>query len=91
MQTCQRALREFENKLQSHFQLEEKSLLPLLTGVEHRPLVERTLAEHQNLRGLLNGLQQNDGVALATFGRDLAGHVRFEERELFPILDALLA
>lgn len=90
IQTCQRALREFENQLQPHFQLEEESLLPLLTGIEHQPLVERTLAEHQNLRGLLNGLQQNDGAALATFGTSLAGHVRFEERELFPILDLLL-
>jgi len=87
---CQRAIREFSNGLEPHFQFEEQSLLPLLLGVATQPLVERTLADHQQLRALLNELQQNDAGALGSFGKRLSAHVRFEERELFPALERLL-
>lgn len=87
---CQRAIREFSNGLEPHFQFEEQSLLPLLLGVATQPLVERTLANHQQLRALLNELQQNDAGALGSFGKRLSAHVRFEERELFPALESLL-
>jgi hemerythrin superfamily protein len=48
------------------------------------------LADHRQLRGLLTGLQQNDVKALNSFGKDLTAHVRFEERELFPVIESLL-
>lgn len=89
-ETCQRAIQAYANELQPHFQFEEKSLLPLLHCIETQPLVERTLAEHQQLRALLDGLEQNDVEALASFGKYLAAHVRFEERELFPVLESML-
>lgn len=89
-QTCQRAIRAFSNDLAPHFQFEEVSLLPLLHSTAMQPLVERTLADHQQLRGLINGLRQNDAGALDSFGKCLSAHVRFEERELFPVLESLL-
>ena len=89
-QTCQRAIRAFSNDLAPHFQFEEVSLLPLLHGTVTQPLVERTLADHQQLRGLLDALRQNDAGALDSFGKCLSAHVRFEERELFPVLESLL-
>lgn len=79
-QTCQRASLAYANELEPHFRLEETSL----------PLVERTLTDHQQLRVLVDALQQNDGAALGRFGKGLAAHVRFEERELLPALEDLL-
>jgi hemerythrin len=89
-QACQHAISLFNNELDAHFKLEEKSLLPLLTSHETQVLAQRTQIEHQMLRGLLDGLQQNNVETLTTFGKYLAAHVRFEERELFPVLEGLL-
>lgn len=88
---CQRAIREFEKELEPHFQIEEQSLLTLLKSAETQPLVQRTLADHHQLRALLEGLQQNNADALDSFGKCLSAHVRFEERELFPALESVLA
>ena len=87
---CQRAIRAFSNELNPHFLIEEQSLLPLLQGGETQQLVQRTLEDHRELRGLLDGLQQNDAEALNRFGQCLMAHVRFEERELFPVIESLL-
>ena len=87
--TCQRAIRAFESELKPHFLIEEVSLLPLFGSGESQ-LVKRTLADHQQLRGLIDFLGQNDAVSLASFGKCLTAHVRFEERELFPALESLL-
>lgn len=87
---CQRAILAFAEELEPHFQIEEQTLLPLLNGAGKQPLLQRTLAEHQQLRALLEGLRQNDAAALDSFGKGLADHVRFEERELFPALESLI-
>jgi len=88
--TCQRVIRAHTNELEPHFQTEETSLLPLLRSTEAQFLVERTLADHQQLRGLIDALHKNDVIALDRFGKCLATHVRFEERELFQALENLL-
>lgn len=87
---CQRAIRAYANELEPHFQFEEVSLLPLLHSTETQALAQRTLADHQQLHGLLDALRQNDAGALDNFGKCLSAHVRFEERELFPVLESLL-
>lgn len=87
---CQRAISSYANELDAHFKTEEQSLLPLLISPETQVLVQRTLVEHQLLRGLLDGLRQNDVEALDNFGKYLVDHVRFEERELFPVIEDLL-
>ena len=89
-QACQYAINLYTDELDAHFKIEEKSLLPLLTSPETQILVQRTLIEHQMLRGLLESLQQNDVDALNHFGKYLAAHVRFEERSLFPVLENFL-
>lgn len=89
-QTCQRVVLAFLNELEPHFQTEEDSLLPLLHSPETQALVVRTLADHQQLRGLIEALRQNDAETLDSFGKCLTAHVRFEERELFPALESLL-
>ncbi len=85
---CQRAIQAFTNELEPHFLIEEQTLLPLLKGADTQPLVQRTLADHQQLRALLKDLLQNDADALGGFGKCLSAHVRFEERELFPALES---
>lgn len=89
-QACQRAILAFSAELEPHFQIEEQSLLPLLKSPETQALVQRTLADHEQLRALLDGLQQADVIALDDFGKCLTAHVRFEERELFAVLESLL-
>lgn len=85
-----RVMRAFADELEPHFQIEEQTFLPLLHSAENQPLVQQTLAEHQQLRALLDSLRQNDAAALGAFGELLSAHVRFEERELFPALENLL-
>ena len=87
---CQRVIQVFSDELEPHFQLEEKSFLPLLSNAENRQLEERTLAEHEQLRGLLDDLRQGNMKSLDSFGKCLVAHVRFEEKELFPALEILL-
>ncbi len=89
-QACQSAILAISAELEPHFQIEEQSLLPLLNSPETKALVQRTLADHERLRALLDGLQQTDVVALDDFGKCLTAHVRFEERELFAVLESLL-
>lgn len=86
---CQRAIREFSVELEAHFQVEEQFLLPLLHSAETQALVQRTLADHQQLRALLDELWRNDADALGSFGKSLSAHVRFEERALFPAIENL--
>ncbi len=89
-QACQRAILAISADMEPHFQIEEQSLLPLPKSPESQALVQRTLADHGRLRALLPGLQQTDAAALGCFGKCLSAHVRFEERELFAVLESLL-
>lgn len=80
----------FAGELEPHFQDEENTLLPALQAAGENALVERTLAEHAELRGLIDAIAQRDLAALPRFGSALAAHVRFEERELFPAAENIL-
>jgi len=88
---CHRVVDEFLTRLEPHFVVEELELLPLLSATAMQALAERTLAEHAQLRALVEELQQRcEAEILQRFGRSLAAHVRFEERELFAALEELL-
>lgn len=88
---CQHAIQAYAGELQLHFLFEERTLLPLLSGPMEQMLAERTLADHRQLHALLKDLQQNNVDALNRFGQLLKAHMRFEERELFPVLERKLA
>lgn len=90
-QTCQRVLNMFDAELAPHFKIEEEQLLPLLQDPATITLRVRTLADHQHLREMLPSIADNDGQTLARFGTCLYDHVRFEERQLFPVLELILA
>lgn len=87
---------KFENVLRGHFSLEEKCLVP---GFEENELMKQMLYEHKKLGGLYNKIvnntenwtlrEQRDKLNL--FGELLDLHIRFEERELFPMIEKELS
>jgi len=84
------AVASFERELEPHFRVEEQALLPLLAKAGELDRVGRTLAEHEELRGLANRLREHDAASLRRFGDALEAHVRFEERELFALAESTL-
>lgn len=82
----------FAQELEPHFQIEEKLLLPALNDAGAVEIAQRTHAEHDELRELLQRIGHDAPATtdLGGFGVLLEKHVRFEERELFPLTESLL-
>lgn len=86
----------FETKLRKHFSLEEKYLVPLFPD---NAMLNRMLDEHRKLEGLYSKILENHGnpdlkqqrEKLNLFGELLELHIRFEERELFPMIEQNLS
>jgi hemerythrin-like domain-containing protein len=78
-----------------HFTEEERFVLPLLAqhlGSAH-PLIARTACEHAELRARAKswgegGCERVTPEAVRATGELLHDHVRMEERELFPLVEA---
>jgi hemerythrin-like domain-containing protein len=80
----------FVGEGERHFRAEEQVLLPLLRANAERA-GRRLSAEHAEIRRRARALgERPQGDAAAQLGELLAAHVRFEERELFPLLEARL-
>jgi len=75
--------------IQGHFDVEEELLLPALEAAGMQAIATRTRGEHTRLRELHGAIDGDDGV-LGAFGEALSEHVRFEERELFPLCERTL-
>lgn len=78
-----------------HFRVEEEVLLPQWarwTEVD-RPAVSRMLEEHLAIRREVLRLEAGEGEIdeLRALGDLLHDHVRFEERQLFPAVEASLS
>lgn len=78
-----------------HFEVEEAHLYPAFVAQfgEDHPALHRALAEHAEIRESvqrMEGSSEPDGAELNRIGELLAGHVRLEEREIFPMLEAEL-
>ncbi len=80
----------FYREIEPHFQTEENGLLPALEKAGQSRLVTQTLAEHKMLRELAGLLEKGGIDMLHRFGELLDRHVRFEERELFPMTESVL-
>jgi formiminotetrahydrofolate cyclodeaminase len=87
--TWEDVTRRFASELEPHFRVEEERLFPQLESTGERPLVERARADHARLRQLVRVGPDLD--ATMEFAELLHRHVRFEERELFPRAESLLA
>jgi hemerythrin-like domain-containing protein len=75
----------------AHFAQEEELLVPAVPD-EHSVLVRRLYAEHEEIlrRAAALGARPEAGAA-RELGELLGRHVRFEERELFPLLERRLS
>jgi hemerythrin-like domain-containing protein len=95
--TAERFIEFWESDLQRHFQQEEEIVLPLLDQYVTSECAEvrETLRQHTEIRRLIAGLNSEpekqevpDLGLLSQIGDALRDHIRFEENELFPILEA---
>lgn len=82
--------RMFDSEMEAHFVCEENDLLPRLAEAGEDVLVARTRREHEELRALVARLPDADAAILQRFAERLSAHVRFEERELFEVMQAHL-
>lgn len=73
------------SELQQHFYEEEERLLPLLND-DSKEMGQRLLWDHHTMLRLLKSTEADDALL---FSQILKDHVRFEERELFPWLEAM--
>lgn len=80
----------FRRELEKHFQKEESSLLPRLGNAGLATPAARTISEHNALRELVDRLDTGELSCLSAFADLLVAHVRFEERELFPLIESAL-
>lgn len=87
----------WEAEIQPHFRCEEELLLPEFARCvpEDDPLIVQTLVEHVRLRRAVRELKTADAARrrelAAWLGRALDEHIRFEERQLFPRVEAVCA
>jgi len=79
----------FNNELIKHFSEEEDFLVPVLRD---NVLIKRMCTEHIKLREIFASLNSADDIenTLISFGKFLESHIRFEERELFPMIQSTL-
>jgi hemerythrin-like domain-containing protein len=77
-----------------HFRVEEDVLLPLFArhGDPDDERIARMLVDHVRIRAQVLALQGDVELgALHRLGEELAAHVRLEEREVFPLIEATLS
>lgn len=77
-----------------HFRVEEDVLLPLFArhGDPDDERIVRMLLDHVRIRAQVLALEGDVEIgALHTLGEELAAHVRLEEREVFPLIEATLS
>jgi hypothetical protein len=85
----------WEGHGRAHFRLEEEVLLPAYAahGDPHHPLVAQVLCDHVAIRHRADELARDGASTVAVLrelGVRLAEHVRLEERELFPLIEAAM-
>jgi len=86
------AIRFFEGDLVTHFQAEEEFLFPAMREIPAATeIVDELLAEHGQMRQLIDQLRQMEigsiAATLKEFADTLEAHIRKEERKLFPIYE----
>jgi len=84
------ALWFWKNHIKPHFFQEEKILVPRMPAAH--PLAVRMLEEHDHIRELILGLDDEADIRTLIILSDLLNaHIRFEERELFVYLEQILS
>jgi hypothetical protein len=80
-------------EIQLHFREEEEVLIPFCLGHDgtFQPLARQIGNDHTWLRDSYPRLVSNEVGLLATFGRNLHDHVRFEERVVYNHIQDMLS
>ena len=88
----------FDSDGVEHFRQEEDSVFPLVAGREEaRESLTQALAEHGEIRMLVEALRVEVGRSdvrserLLAVATKLEGHVRLEEKTLFPLIERLVS
>lgn len=76
----------YNSHLESHFREEEMYVFPLVKSDD--VMVKKALDEHRKIEQLVKEMNANtDYVYLSQIEQLLNGHIRYEERELFPYIE----
>lgn len=96
-EAAERFIEFWQKSLQNHFREEEEILLPLFarfTQADRAEIVE-TLAQHIAIRRRIDEMIDRlgsgaiiDAASLKELAEALDSHIRFEENELFPAIEA---
>jgi quercetin dioxygenase-like cupin family protein len=87
-------VRFFRRSSIPHFREEEEAFFPLVVDVEEaRALLVQALLDHQHLHSLVAALEAGSDVraTMRELGERLEAHVRLEERQLFPLIERVVA
>ena len=83
--------RAWRAEILEHFAEEERHLPPLLAGAAASEAAARLLGEHADLRARAEIVRASaEPEAMRALGERLTEHIRWEERELFPLLERSL-
>ena len=87
-------VRFFRRSSVPHFREEEEAFFPLVIDVEEaRALLVQALLDHQHLHSLVAALEAGGDIraTMRELGERLEAHVRLEERQLFPLIERVMA
>jgi len=81
----------WDRELREHFDEEETALFPTI-ATELPAMVERAMREHRAMRDTVARCCAGsfDEKTVRAFGELLESHIRFEEREMFPMVQRIL-
>lgn len=90
-----RFLEFWERDLERHFKQEEEIVLPLLAthAASELPVIKETLKQHADIRWMIDALTKDpepSAELLRSLGDAITAHVRFEENNLFPVIETTL-
>lgn len=83
-------LQRWDAQFQAHFACEEAHLLPALQAAGESEAAGEALRQHAAVRDAIARLRAGDLHALPAWGEAMRDHVKWEERQLFPLAQRVL-
>jgi hemerythrin-like domain-containing protein len=87
---CEQLLHRWDAQFEPHFAVEESVLLPALANAGEASAAREAQRQHDTLRALTARVRAGEHAALPAWGMAMRVHVRFEERELFPLAERVV-